>query len=168
MPELFLNWVNKKKQKVHFEFLDNDVPLGDRPRTVAFGWNSEITILDLDCMRRLNAYKHINVDALRPDDVYLKADEDEQDLLLSFIENIPTVTFVAPGSLEVCAQIHQGKCVFEVSGFLKENALETLGHITPASWVDTPQNIGSQETAKLTLIQEERYTIGAWGADTQR
>ena len=168
MPELFLNWVNKKKQKVHFEFLDNDVPLGDRPRTVAFGWNSEITILDLDCMRRLNAYKHINVDALRPDDVYLKTDEDEQDLLLSFIENIPTVTFVDPVSLEVCAQIHQGRCVFEVPGFLKKNALETLGHTTPVSWGGTPQNIGSQETGKLTLIQEERYTIGAWGVDIQR
>ena len=71
-------------------------------------------------------------------------------------------------SLEVCAQIHQGRCVFEVSGFLKENALETFGHTTPVSWGGTPQNIGSQETAKLTLIQEERYTIGAWGVDIQR
>ena len=174
MPELFLNWVNKKKQKVHFEFLDNDVPLGDRPKTVAFGWNGKITILNSDCMRRLNRYKHINVDALRPEDAYLEVDEDEQDLLLTFIENIPNVTFVDPISSEVCAQIHHGKCFFEVPGFLKGNALEVIGHNTAAGdrlgqpQNTTLQNTGLQESETLTLHQEEKYTIGAWGGDGQR
>jgi len=174
MPELFLNWVNKKKQKVHFEFLDNDVPLGDRPKTVAFGWNGKITILNSDCMRRLNRHKHINVDALRPEDAYLEVDEDEQDLLLTFIENIPNVTFVDPISSEVCAQIHHGKCFFEVPGFLKGNALEVIGHNTAAGdrlgqpQNTTLQNTGLQESETLTLHQEEKYTIGAWGGDGQR
>lgn len=174
MPELFLNWVNKKKQKVHFEFLDNDVPLGDRPKTVAFGWNGKITILNSDCMRRLNRYKHINVDALRPEDAYLEVDEDEQDLLLTFIENIPNVTFVDPISSEVCAQIHHGKCFFEVPGFLKGNALEVIGHNTAAGdrlgqpQNTTLQNTGLQESETLTLHQEEKYTIGAWGGDGRR
>ena len=174
MPELFLNWVKKKKKKVHFEFLDNDVPLGDRPKTVAFGWNGKITILNSDCMRRLNRYKHINVDALRPEDAYLEVDEDEQDLLLTFIENIPNVTFVDPISSEVCAQIHHGKCFFEVPGFLKGNALEVIGHNTAAGdrlgqpQNTTLQNTGLQESETLTLHQEEKYTIGAWGGDSQR
>ena len=174
MPELFLNWVNKKKQKVHFEFLDNDVPLGDRPKTVAFGWNGKITILNSDCMRRLNRYKHINVDALRPEDAYLEVDEDEQDLLLTFIENIPNVTFVDPISSEVCAQIHHGKCFFEVPGFLKGNALEVIEHNTAAGdrlgqpQNTTLQNTGLQESETLTLHQEEKYTIGAWGGDGRR
>ena len=174
MPELFLNWVNKKKQKVHFEFLDNDVPLGDRPKTVAFGWNGKITILNSDCMRRLNRYKHINVDALRPEGAYLEVDEDEQDLLLTFIENIPNVTFIDPISSEVCAQIHHGKCFFEVPGFLKGNALEVIGHNTAAGdrlgqpQNTTLQNTGLQESETLTLHQEEKYTIGAWGGDGQR
>ena len=174
MPELFLNWVNKKKQKVHFEFLDNDVPLGDRPKTVAYGWNGKITILNSDCMRRLNRYKHINVDALRPEDAYLEVDEDGQDLLLTFIENIPNVTFVDPISSEVCAQIHHGKCFFEVPGFLKGNALEVIGHNTAAGdrlgqpQNTTLQNTGLQESETLTLHQEEKYTIGAWGGDGQR
>ena len=174
MPELFLNWVNKKKQKVHFEFLDNDVPLGDRPKTVAFGWNGKITILNSDCMRRLNRYKHINVDALRPEDAYLEVDEDEQDLLLTFIENIPNVTFVDPISSEVCAQIHHGKCFFEVPGFLKGNALEVIGHNTAAGdrlgqpQNTTLQNTGLQESETLSLHQEEKYTIGAWGGDGRR
>jgi hypothetical protein len=173
MPELFLNWVNKKKQKVHFEFLDNDVPLGDRPKTVAFGWNGKITILNSDCMRRLDRYKHINVDALRPEDAYLEVDEDEQDLLLTFIENIPNVTFVDPISSEVCAQIHHGKCFFEVPGFLKGNALEVIGHNTAAGdrsgrpQNTTLQNTGLLESETLTLHQEEKYTIGVWGGDSQ-
>ena len=166
MPELFLNWVNKKKQKVHFEFLDNDVPLGERPRTVAFGWNSKITILDSDCMRRLNRYKHINVDALRPEDVYLEVDEDEQDLLLTFIGNIPNVTFVDPISSEICAEIHQGKCFFEVSGFLKGNALENIGHNYAAGdRSGKPQNTTPQDSETFTLHQEEKFTIGVWGSE---
>ena len=166
MPELFLNWVNKKKQKVHFEFLDNDVPLGERPRTVAFGWNSKITILDSDCMRRLNRYKHINVDALRPEDVYLEVDEDEQDLLLTFIGNIPNVTFVDPISSEICAEIYQGKCFFEVSGFLKGNALENISHnYAVGDRSGKPQNTTPLDSETFTLHQEEKFTIGVWGSE---
>ena len=151
---------------MHFEFLDNDVPLGERPRTVAFGWNSKITILDSDCMRRLNRYKHINVDALRPEDVYLEVDEDEQDLLLTFIGNIPNVTFVDPISSEICAEIYQGKCFFEVSGFLKGNALENISHNYAAGdRSGKPQNTTPLDSEAFTLHQEEKYTIGVWGSE---
>jgi hypothetical protein len=37
MPQLFFTWVERADKRVHFEFLDNSVHLGERPRTVAFG-----------------------------------------------------------------------------------------------------------------------------------
>ena len=33
MPRLFFTWAAKKDKTVHYEFLDNDVPEGERPRT---------------------------------------------------------------------------------------------------------------------------------------
>src|SRR5438477_70648 len=50
MPELFFTWVSRVDKHVHFEFLDNSVNFGERPRTVAFGWNSVLNVLDVKCM----------------------------------------------------------------------------------------------------------------------
>ena len=87
MPQLFLKWVNKYKQKVHFEFLDNDVPHGNRPKTVAFGWNGKKSqYWTPDCIRRLSSYRKINVDAMRPEDVYQEASDKDEDLLQTFVK----------------------------------------------------------------------------------
>ncbi|MCG8548439.1 MAG: hypothetical protein MJE12_29920, partial [Alphaproteobacteria bacterium] len=50
MPELFFNWALKSRKRVHYEFLDNSVADGARPRTVAFGWNGAMNILDVKCL----------------------------------------------------------------------------------------------------------------------
>ena len=112
MPQLFFSWVNKDRQKVHFEFLDNDVPYGQRPRTVAFGWNGTITILDPGCMRQLDRYRKINVEARRPEDVYLPDTGSAADMVAECIENVPTVTIADPVTLAVAARYHNGKCVY--------------------------------------------------------
>src|SRR5690606_24042576 len=72
MPRLFFTWVKKDRQKMHFEFLDNSIPLGELPRSVAFGWNDRIAILDLECMRKMSIYKKVNLRARRPEDVLLQ------------------------------------------------------------------------------------------------
>src|SRR5207245_2473220 len=50
MPQLFFTWVARTDKNVHFEFLDNSVPMGQAPRTVAFGRNDTLNVLDLKCM----------------------------------------------------------------------------------------------------------------------
>ena len=70
MPRLFFTWAAKKDKTVHYEFLDNDVPEGERPRTVAFGANGEMNILDIKRLIDVERYRKINVDARRPEDVY--------------------------------------------------------------------------------------------------
>ena len=72
MPQLFFTWVKKYRQKVHYEFLDNSIPYGETPRSVAFGWNDKIAILDLECLRKMVVYQRINVDARKPEDVLLR------------------------------------------------------------------------------------------------
>ena len=46
IPQLFFSWMEIKEKDIHFEFLDNDVPLGESPKTVAFGRNGVMTVLD--------------------------------------------------------------------------------------------------------------------------
>ena len=36
MPNLFFTWALRTRKLVHFEFLDNSVRFGERPRTIAF------------------------------------------------------------------------------------------------------------------------------------
>src|SRR4029077_3666663 len=50
MPELFFTWALDPRRRVHYEFLDNSVGEARPPRTVAFGWNREMTILSIKSM----------------------------------------------------------------------------------------------------------------------
>ena len=79
MPELFFTWVTRTDKRVHFEFLDNDVPAGERPLTVAFGWNDRMTVFDEDALRNIERFRRIDVDAksaetLFPDSAALQAE----------------------------------------------------------------------------------------------
>ena len=48
MPQIFFTWALRADKEVHCEFLDNTVPFGERPRTIAFGWNGELNVLDVN------------------------------------------------------------------------------------------------------------------------
>ena len=63
MPELFFTWALIAGKKVHYEFLDNSVAAGRPPRTVAFGWNGEMTILDIESMIDIERFRKINIQA---------------------------------------------------------------------------------------------------------
>jgi hypothetical protein len=54
----------------HYEFVDNNVQLGDVPLSVAFGWNGELNIVDVTRLVDMDRYTKINVDARRPEDLY--------------------------------------------------------------------------------------------------
>ncbi|SIT15895.1 hypothetical protein [Paracoccus saliphilus] len=151
MPELFLTWVSKEDPKVHFEFLDNDVAYGKRPRTVAFGWNGEITILDPDCMRRMNDYKQINVDATRPEEVYLDMAQGD-DILATFIERIPKVTFIDRQDAASLAQFSDGDCQFANADFLGRTGLTGFS---------APEDIAAA-ASPIDLERERHHTLGAW------
>src|SRR5262249_6319307 len=70
MPQLFFTWVEKRDKRVHFEFLDNSVPFGEPPRTIAFGWNDRLTVLDIARMLDIERFRRVNVDATTPAALY--------------------------------------------------------------------------------------------------
>ena len=70
MPELFFTWIGRADKEVHFEFLDNSVRLGERPRTVAFGTNAEIHVLDVKGMLDVERYRRVNINAAGPEALF--------------------------------------------------------------------------------------------------
>ena len=70
MPELFFTWALNTGKEVHYEFLDNSVALGARPRTVAFGTNGAMVVLDLSGMLAIERYRKIDIEARSAEAVY--------------------------------------------------------------------------------------------------
>lgn len=73
VPQLFFTWVERTDKSVHFEFLDNSVHRGERPRTVAFGDNDTINVLDIKCMLDIERYRRANVNAAQAQFLYQDA-----------------------------------------------------------------------------------------------
>ena len=70
MPELFFTWVKRTDKRVHFEFLDNSVPRGERPLTVAFGGNDTMNVLDVKCILDIERYRRANIHAAAAESLY--------------------------------------------------------------------------------------------------
>ena len=63
IPQLFFTWVQRADKRVHFEFLDNNVPAGERPRTAAYGWNDRMVVLDAKLLVDIERYKRLDTGA---------------------------------------------------------------------------------------------------------
>lgn len=102
MPELFFTWVKRTDKRVHFEFLDNSVVLGERPRTVAFGWNDVIYILDTEVLRNVERFRRVNIKARSPDDLWpdrsVLAPEKNEAFLKRCTASFPRVVFAGAGA----------------------------------------------------------------------
>jgi hypothetical protein len=66
MPEFFFTWVRRTDKRIQFEFLDNSVRLGERPRTIAFGDNGTFNLLHVKGLLDIARYGRVNVDATNP------------------------------------------------------------------------------------------------------
>ena len=93
MPHLFFSWMKSRDKDIHFEFLDNDVPLGSLPRTVAYGWNDEMVVLRPDGLNRIDKYRNVNVAATGPGNVYDAPTPAGASFLAQCLERIPVVSF---------------------------------------------------------------------------
>jgi len=63
IPDVFFTWVRRGDKRIQFEFLDNTVRLGERPRTVAFGDNDTLNVLNVKGTLDIERYGRVNVDA---------------------------------------------------------------------------------------------------------
>ncbi len=177
MPALFLSWVHSSDKRVHFEFLNNDVPKGEVPRTIAFGWNDSMTILDATVLSDIDLFRQVNVNADNAEDVLrpVSVKPKQQELFLQrCISTIKTVRFANATTAEVSVLFEEGALQFFDTDKLADRQTENL--IRTFSEPDNTSNQVAAKTSNSALppssksdyarfvaeAKEQQYTLGRW------
>ncbi len=168
MPGLFFTWALREGKQVHYEFLDNSVKKGDRPRTIAFGFSREINIFDIPAMLNVERYKRVNVEANARDEVFPSSDDLSPALNAGFLKEcfrkLDTVRLADQASGEVYAWIEQGTATAVNRAALKKTlrnseVREALEVVMP-SLVEDQQSLDQR---REILDANDPHTLGAWG-----
>ncbi|HZD90863.1 MAG TPA: hypothetical protein VE224_12230 [Pseudolabrys sp.] len=167
MPELFFTWALNTGRRVHYEFLDNSVNEGERPRTVAYGWNQEMTILDVKAMLDIERFRKININAHAPAEVYLGdnlAPEANVDFLKRCARMIPAINFADYGTGRVYARLERGRWAWrDEQGFAR-----ALADPDTCAGLDAVAPKAYDAVAAMPFVQpgpadDKAHTLGAWG-----
>lgn len=167
MPELFFTWALIAGKRVHYEFLDNSVAQGTPPRTVAFGWNEEMTILDIKSMIDIERFRKIDIKARRPAEVYAHMDlapQNNVDFLKRCARWIPTINFADHDTGRVYARLRRGKWAWRDAARLAK-ALDDpearAGLLAVAA--DIAGAPAGAECKDTDVAAEKMHTLGTWG-----
>ncbi len=170
IPRLFFTWAQRKDKSVHYEFLDNSVGKGDQPRTIAFGFNDEMNILDFKCMIDIDRYTKINIDAASPEQVYLNKEamlaKHNTCFLKRCAQKIPKLNFVDRDTAVIYACMESGKISW-VSPAMFNQAIKDeqtkAGFLALApQLVRSTQAVPHQAVIPLST-DDRRHTLGNWG-----
>lgn len=166
MPELFFMWALIGSKRVHYEFLDNSVAEGCPPRTAAFGWNGEMTILDIKSMIDIERFRKINIRAQREADVYADMDLSPQsnlDFLRRCVRWILAINFADYETGQIYARLERGKWVWcDKPRF--DKALEDPEANAALLAIDgNVYGCAGIEQKHTDVAAEKMHTIGAWG-----
>jgi hypothetical protein len=116
IPGLFFTWALRQDKRVHFEFLDNSVAEGHRPRTVAFGLNGRMNILDLSCLLDIDRYRRINIGAQTPAAIYASPSSryaaKNPGLLKQCLRLMPDIIFADQRTGQIWARIVNGRLTY--------------------------------------------------------
>lgn len=168
MPQLFFSWAFSKVRRVHFEFLDNGVPEGERPITIASGWNRELTVFDLDGMLNIDRFKKIEIDASGPDEVYQSDVQhvvDSLGFLQQCADRLDSIEFFDPDSGKTCGIVKKGKWAW-IDKKASEAATTVLSGLD-AGGFETASELKSEASAPPVETEME-FNVGRLrGTDRQ-
>lgn len=172
MPQLFFTWIQRTDKRVHFEFLDNSVRLGERPRTIAFGWNDTLNVLDVKCALDVERYRRVDVNATAPELLYsdqsVLAPENNTGFLKQCIDKFREINIADQDSGRIYLRIVSGKPVWADREALERAASnpDTRAGVlamAPAAFdralaaPDRPMHLSEIAGAK------QARTLGRWG-----
>ncbi|HEY6482620.1 MAG TPA: hypothetical protein VIY54_03760 [Steroidobacteraceae bacterium] len=178
MPDVFFTWVRRSDKDIRFEFLDNSVRLGDRPRTVAFGTNHTMNVLDVKGLLDIVRYARVNVDALAPEALYPDPGQLAPVHNLSFlrrcVEGFRKVHFADRATGRIYLRLQGGRAVFvDLIGLRRAiedpSTLAGIASVTP----DVLTGLATLDAAKSgedPQYLDERdgegpgATLGEWGS----
>jgi hypothetical protein len=166
MPELFFTWALSAGKRVHYEFLDNSVAQGKPPRTVAYGWNTEMTILDIGRMIDIDRFRKINIHACKPEDVYRDrnlAPEYNVEFLRRCARWIPIINFADYRTGKSYARLQQGKWTWIDEPRFRsalQNPDDKAGLLAMSSDVFAPSTSATENQANVAA--QKVHTLGKW------
>lgn len=97
MADLFFSWVKVADKEVHFEFIDNDQPPDRPPRTIAFGCNKTMVVLDREGLANIDRFRCVNVNATKPREVLITPSPTKQgegDFMKRCVATLDEVHFI--------------------------------------------------------------------------
>jgi hypothetical protein len=166
IPGLFFTWALRRDKRVHFEFLDNSVAEGHRPRTVAFGLNGQMNILDLTCLLDIDRYRHVNIDAQTPAAIYTNPSSryvaKNPGFLKQCLRRIPTINFAEQRTGQVWARIAGGRLtywnrsVYEIA-VRDDDTRAAFESVAGLAQVSLSADDGGE------LYPHQSLTLGQWG-----
>ena len=166
MPRLFFTWALRRDKEVFFEFLDNSVPEGERPRTIAFGTNGAMTILDAKGLLDIDRFRKIDIYARSPEEVFRAVDlspEKNTAFLRDCVRRVGTVRFAEHGTGRAFARLDRGR----VTGLDRAVADRLRGdpEWDAALAVAGIAGGGTDATPVEDAVQRPNAaTLGRWGA----
>jgi hypothetical protein len=178
MPQLFATWVQRRDKHVYFEFLDNTVALGERPKTVAFGGDGTLNIMDVKSLLDIERFHRINVNAHAPGEIFLDgpalAADNNTRFLRDCRDRFSTINFADQATGRVYLRIVAGKTAWADRALLDAAARNAdtragLDAIAPALWTSLDA-ISNRDSGPQFLRPPDDTTplrtVGAWGGQT--
>jgi len=144
MPKIFFRWLDHVHPVFRYQFLDNRVPKGSFPKTIARGDQAEITIINPAGLVDIERYQKVNIHATSPAEVYPPRAEltaaKNAGFLKEILRRIPRVNFAAAegappylvaerGVFRVCdpAQLEEVMACPDLAAVLTEIAPKIVG-----------------------------------------
>ena len=155
VPNVFFTWVHRTDKQMRIEFLDNSVAYGALPKTVAFGDNYTLNVLDVERLLDIERFGRVDVDATAPDKLYrepaLLAPEHNLGFLRRCIQVFQEVNFADQKSGRIYLRIRSGVVT------LIDNTMEQSPVLQSIVAKGTPEAINQP------LYLQDTATLGDWG-----
>ena len=172
MPGLFFTWANRTDKRVHFEFLDNSVAQGERPRTVAFGWNDTLNVLDVGGLLDVERFRRVDVDATGPSTLYPSGAalgaEANASFLTECVRRFREVNFADQASGRLYARVESGHLAWADPAALAEAIADpdvraALAAAAPDIFARTLPPSARPAYLRDYVGAERIHTLGSWG-----
>lgn len=179
MPRLFFTWARRADMQVHYEFLDNSVPMGERPLTIAFGWNGEMNVLDVRRMIDIERFRRVDVNATAPERLYPEretlAAAENCGFLVQCVRRLPIVNFVERDTGRIYLCTAGGKPEWVDVQLLRKACADADVRVAIEAALPGVLERDSREPQEARYIGavaevEHGHTLGRWGErhSTQR
>src|SRR5580704_1902998 len=172
IPHVFFTWVSRTDKHIHIELLYNSVQLGQLPRTVAFGTNYTLNVLDVNKLLDIERYGRVDIDATAAEFLYpdraLLVPEKNVDFLKRCVKSFHWVNFAEKGSGQVYLRIERGQPVQKKRAAFEKaiqnpDTAEAIRAVAPDALGDNVPDAPQAEYLSATDGPGLPPTLGQWG-----